>query len=103
METTHDCVRELHELGYRVTPARLSILHVLEKAKRPLSASEVAHKIPDVNEVTVYRTLEVFAKKGLLRVGEKERVMRYSYAAHSHHHHMVCEDCGYTTECVTCA
>ena len=103
MNKKHDCVEELHQLGYRATPARLGILQTLEHAKRPLSASEIAQILPDVNEVTVYRTLEVFAKKGLLRVGEKERVMRYSYAARSHHHHMVCEDCGYTTNCATCA
>lgn len=98
----HDCIEELHNAGFRATPARLSILRVVERAKNPLAARDIARKVPDINEVTVYRTLESFTEAALLRAGEHNRVMRYSYAARPHHHHMVCEDCGFSESCHSC-
>ncbi|MDB5225144.1 MAG: ferric uptake regulator, fur family [Candidatus Adlerbacteria bacterium] len=99
---SHDCREELRAAGSRATPGRLALLAVLERARCPLTVSELEEKLPDLNEVTLYRAAEALAAAGLLRQGMREGVMQYEYAGRPHHHHMVCTDCGVSAQCRVC-
>lgn len=84
--------------GYRMTPQRLAILHVLHHSGKHLSPSEVyesARKdLPGLTEPTVYRTLEFLAQNGLARSSHKNNNhVVYEIAGHDHHH-LVCRNCG---------
>jgi Fur family ferric uptake transcriptional regulator len=98
MSVAVDFVPQLRSRGYRMTPQRMAILHVLQLAGRHLSPSEVyvrAHdELPNLTEPTVYRTLEFLAENGLVRpahMGNGHLV--YEIARHEHHH-LKCRNCG---------
>ena len=82
--------------GLRVTPARLAIMAVLDRAHEPLSIEALLAKLPKktADQATVYRTLESFKEKGLVRqvVLSPERAL-YERAGDDHHH-IVCTRCG---------
>lgn len=89
----------LSERGYRLTPQRLMILSAMESSRDHISAEEiyaqVAAKYPNVNISTVYRTLELLKKLGLVyEIDLGEGRIRYHTEASGHHHHLVCQECG---------
>ncbi len=99
---SHDCKEELRAAGSRATPGRLALLGVLERVRCPLTVTELEAKLPELNQVTLYRALEALTAAGLLRQGMRESVMQYEYAGRPHHHHMVCSDCGTSMQCRIC-
>ena len=92
-------VSKLSELGYRLTPQRMMIVSAIEKSDDHISAEEiyaqVVAKYPNVNISTVYRTLELLKRLGLVTETDfgGGRV-RYHPAGKGHHHHLVCQECG---------
>ncbi len=89
----------LSEKGYRLTPQRLMILSAMESSHDHISAEEiyaqVAAKYPNVNISTVYRTLELLKKLGMVyEIDLGEGRIRYHAEGSGHHHHLVCQDCG---------
>ncbi len=90
---------KLSEKGYRLTPQRMMILSAMESSHDHISAEEiyaqVAAKYPNVNISTVYRTLELLKKLGLVyEINLGEGRIRYHAESSGHHHHLVCQDCG---------
>lgn len=86
----------LKSLKFKITPARVAILGILQETSLPLSVDEIFKKVKakDVNNVTVYRTLESFKQKGLVKeVYLHKDFVSYELASH-HHHHIVCDGCG---------
>lgn len=103
MTKVHDCKAELRAAGSRATPGRLALLEVLERQRMPLTVAQLAHKLPSLNQVTLYRALDALAAAGLIRKGVGvDRTAHYEYAARPHHHHLVCTDCGFAKMCATC-
>ena len=90
---------KLSELGYRLTPQRIMVLSAIEDSNDHISAEEIyaqiVAKYPQVNISTVYRTLELLKRLGLVTETDLGggRV-RYHSAEKGHHHHLVCEKCG---------
>ncbi len=89
----------LREKGYRLTPQRLMILAAIESSNEHISAeeiyAEVTAKYPNVNISTVYRTLELLKKLGMVyEIDLGEGRIRYHAEASGHHHHLVCRGCG---------
>ncbi len=89
---------QLRARGYRMTPQRLAILHVLHHSSGHLSPLEVFNaakkELPSLTEPTVYRTLDFLAENGLVRPSHRGNG-RVSYEiAGSDHHHLVCRNCG---------
>ena len=89
----------LRERGYRLTPQRLMILAAIEGSRDHISAEEiyapVAAKYPHVNISTVYRTLELLKKLGMVyEINLGEGRIRYHAEESGHHHHLVCQQCG---------
>jgi len=99
MDHSGDIVKKLTEQGYRLTPQRLMIVSAIEDSDGHVSAEEiyaqVIAKYPQVNISTVYRTLELLKKLGLVtETNFGEGRVRYHPAGKGHHHHLVCQECG---------
>lgn len=89
---------QLRARGYRMTPQRMAILHVLHHTGRHLSPVEVyeeaRQELPSLTETTVYRTLEFLAENGLARQALTGKGhLHYEIARHEHHH-LICRGCG---------
>lgn len=91
----------------RLTPQREIVLRVLaeqrQRADRPhLSAEEVYFQakrhLPEIGLATVYRTLELFDRLGIVSHLEAEAgQLRYELKPEPethYHHHLICLDCG---------
>jgi len=102
MSQSQDIASKLVELGYRLTPQRMMVLSAIESSEDHISAEEiytqVVAKYPYVNISTVYRTLELLKRLGLVTETDfgGGRV-RYHPADRGHHHHLVCQQCGAIT------
>lgn len=99
MEHSRGIVGKLAEKGYRLTPQRLMILSAIEESDSHISAEEIHARIvaryPNVNISTVYRTLELLKRLGLVTETDLgEGRVRYHPAEKGHHHHLVCQQCG---------
>ncbi|HEY93233.1 MAG TPA: transcriptional repressor [Dehalococcoidia bacterium] len=90
---------KLSELGYRLTPQRIMILSAIDNSDDHISAEEiyaqVVAKYANVNISTVYRTLELLKRLGLVTETDMgEGRVRYHPVGKGHHHHLVCQECG---------
>jgi Fe2+ or Zn2+ uptake regulation protein len=94
-----DFPRLLSRLGVRPTALRLAVLEVLGGALRALRVQEILEAIRSrrrVNKVTVYRILEDFTSRRLIRQLSLEgRVSHYELACEHHppHPHFQCLSC----------
>ena len=77
----------------KLTRKQEQILAALRAATGCLSARELAAKLPDIDQATVYRNLDRFTKEGIV----KKHVFDGSEAVYDYaepgHHHAVCADC----------
>ena len=98
----------LRKSGLRRTPVRVGVMEVLTRSRRPMSVPQILGKLRgSVDTVTVYRTLNTFARKKLVhRVRGEDRSWLYALSDDSidqrpeHlHPHFVCDACG-KVECL---
>jgi len=87
----------LNSRSQRITNPRLEILGILKLNHDPLTISEIHEKLKNkkTDLATVYRTINLFAKLGIVNeIDFKDEFMRYElvYDRH-HHHHIVCKKC----------
>jgi Fur family ferric uptake transcriptional regulator len=88
--------------GLRVTPQRLVVLEVLQRAQGHLSVEEIHAQVrvqhPALSAVTVYRVLETLEGHGLVARGVLgDRLVRWELVAGAHHH-LVCRHCAAIVE-----
>ena len=99
MRQEGDLISQLSEQGYRLTPQRMMVMSAIANSEHHISAEEiyvqVVAKYPHVNISTVYRTLDLLKRLGLVTETDLGggRV-RYHPADKGHHHHLVCQECG---------
>jgi len=88
--------------GHRITLGREAILDVLIKANKHLSAEDIYMKVhsvyPSVGLTTVYRTLEILVKLGIIyKFDFGDGRARYEIVKDpkgvDHHHHLICSNC----------
>jgi len=75
------------------------ILSAIENSGNHISAEEIyaqiVAKYPNVNISTVYRTMELLKRLGLVTETDLgEGRVRYHPAEQGRHHHLVCRECG---------
>lgn len=89
---------------FRLTPQREALLITLIKEKdshlTPYQLFEKAKEsCPELGLATVYRTLEIFTKLGLVReIQFKKVVTHYEFVGSNNqtqHYHLVCKKCGH--------
>ena len=93
--------KKFNEKGIKCTDQRMLIIDVLKKAETPISAQEIFHKLqkikPDLRLSTIYRNLNLFEKKDLVKkinLDKDYRENRFELCNQRHHHHLICLHCG---------
>jgi Fe2+ or Zn2+ uptake regulation protein len=102
--TFHDTLRTQ---GVRVTRARRVILDILAGAAEHLKAAEVHRRArqvdPQIGLASVYRTLELLARLGLVQhIHMNHRHRHYAPVRRDHGHHLICNGCGRVVEFADC-
>jgi Fur family ferric uptake transcriptional regulator len=102
-------LEDLRRRGVRITAQRQALIETIQEADAHLDAATLlAHargRNPNVNRATVYRTLELLKKQGLIDEldlmhlnGEKHY---YEARTGSDHIHLACFRCGGIEECTS--
>lgn len=98
--------KQFCSFGWRMTLSRQAIIEVLSQSKGHLTAEEVyflVHKkYPSVGLTSVYRTLELLRKLGMVNKikcpddnqAKYELVQKKEGVEVKHHHHIICTNCG---------
>jgi Fur family peroxide stress response transcriptional regulator len=93
-----DSVNEsLRTAGLKITPQRLTILEALLELRSHPTAERIIEYVqkdnPNISVGTIYKTLDTFVEKNLIRkVKTDDEPMRYD-AIKEHHHHLYCKEC----------
>lgn len=87
--------KTLHDKGLKTTSARIAVLSLLEKQKNPTDVLSIVENLNNqADQATVYRIVDLLTKKGIIsRLEFGEGKYRYELQK-SHHHHLICENCG---------
>lgn len=98
----------LKQHGYKFTPQRWAVIHAIASCTDHLTPTAIYDRVhrkhPNIGLVTIYRTLDILTKLGLIcevHVGGS----CHSYLMRrltGHHHHMVCSDCGKVIDFADC-
>ncbi|MEM2339591.1 MAG: Fur family transcriptional regulator [Nitrososphaerales archaeon] len=102
MLTLKQIITMLHQKGHKVTPQRLAICEILFSYKSHPTADEiykrVSQKFPTISLSTIYQTLNLLMKLGLIQeLGFPNISSRYD-ANTSPHIHIICPKCGNTQD-----
>jgi len=101
MDAVDTLRRTLHERGFRMTPQRQLVLDAVEELEHATPeqvCASVQRLAPAVNITTVYRTLDLLERLGLVRHTHLGHgAPNYSVRDHEHVH-LVCHWCGEVAE-----
>lgn len=93
--------------GLRITPARVTVLKVLEDSLKPLDIAsiykEVSKRHVDADQATIYRIIENFIKKNLVLKLQLQEKKFYYEVKRAEHHHAICEKCGDVVDIARCS
>lgn len=90
-----DLLAVLEDGGYRITEPRRSVIYALERKGEGFTAEELCNDLPGVGRATVYRTIGLLQRAGVIcKLTMPDGASRYSMAGMDHHHHTVCVVCG---------
>lgn len=101
---------KLREEGYFVTEPREILIDYITSQQEASTVDEMIEDLRDsgndIDRSSVYRTINLFIELGivgkvLFRDGVKRVELSSSYGG-SHHHHLVCEECGEIIEFEEC-
>ena len=98
----------LREHGNKLTPQRHLVLQVIAASHEHLTPENIYEKSllidPGIGRVTVYRTLDLLNKLGLVcTVHSKDGCRSYMMRRPAeHHHHLICSGCGKVVDFTDC-
>ena len=99
VESILDDLRSKHE---RVTPARRAVIEQLDRAAGHLTAEDLVQAVqrtePSVHLATIYRTLDVLERAGVVEHTHLGHGRAVYHLADNRHAHLVCETCGCVVE-----
>ena len=97
-EIEQKLITSLREKGYKLTPQRLEIIRILSRERSHPGAMDILQKVrkksPQISMSTVYYTLDMLKKEGL--IGDLEfydRDNRYDVNVENHIN-LICRKCG---------
>lgn len=97
----HGITNLLKSSGERLTGNRLAVLKLLCAQPKPVTVKTIETSLPKINIVTLYRILEYFCDRGMVRRlthDPKEQYFELADPYHPHHHHTICQRCGQVTD-----
>ena len=87
----------LKQNNLRLTDGRKEVLEVLRKAKYPMALADLEKKLPAMDRITMYRTLQSFREKDLIHViSDTSGISKYMFndpVRPRHHAHFKCTLC----------
>jgi len=88
----------LRQYGYRLTPQRRAIIKTVVLSQDHVTPAAIYDKLhqgqPNIGLVTIYRTLEILTRLGLICQVHAGGGHSYTISASGHHHHLICSGCG---------
>ena len=107
-EDVDSLVAVLRRSGYKITQARRAVIETLAEEASHLTAPDVVEAVqkrtPGVGRASVYRTLELLMRVGLVQSSTLGgAAATYRLTPDRHHHHVVCLECHKTVEFEECA
>ena len=105
-EPNKEIYKEFTGHGYRITKARQTILGILSKSKKYMSADDIYLAIKTAGEnvgvTTIYRAVDSLAKTGIIRKRSLNNDRAYfeiiDKDTSKHHHHLICRSCQKITD-----
>lgn len=96
--------------GYKLTRQRRAVVRAIASSRDHLTPAAIYEKVgqahPDIGLVTIYRTLEILDKLGLIcevhAGGNCRSYLVRRPSEHQHHHHLICADCGVVVDFTSC-
>ena len=85
----------------RTTRPRRDVFEMLQGSREPLSIHDITQRLSHIDRVSIYRTLELFARLSIVEVvhvGWKKRYELANTYQNYHHHHLIRAQCGSITE-----
>ncbi len=91
--------QQLRDQGYRLTPQRQLVWDTVRRSTKHMTAeaicADIQRQFPGFNMASVYRTLTLLERLGLVRsVYLGTGAAQYELAEPVEHHHTVCRSCG---------
>jgi len=96
-------LKNLRQSGHRVTPQRVMVLEAMQTQGGHITAEDIYQHVlakhPYANRSTVYRTLDMLGKEGVVSATDlgKGRVY-YELHGDAPHHHIICQGCGHVAD-----
>lgn len=89
---------KLKQAGYRISSPRCVVMDVIINSRIPMEPKTILKKARaagnSIGLVSVYRTLDLLNKLGVLRLVHLEDGSQgYVVASEGHHHHIICKKC----------
>lgn len=101
-------IERLKTAGYKLTKARLTVLHVIEQAHGHITSAEVLEQVAAqdraIGRASVFRTLELLTRLSIVRPTYIDSSMTpyYVLLPQGHHHHIICMRCNRVIEFEDC-
>ena len=97
--TERKVLTNLREHGYKLTPQRRVVIRTITSSHDHLTPADIYQQIhqehPNIGLVTVYRTLDILDKLGLIcKLHTGGNCPSYTISTPEHHHHLICSNCG---------
>ncbi|MCY4425102.1 MAG: Fur family transcriptional regulator [Acidimicrobiaceae bacterium] len=94
----HDAVgMRLARHDYRYTNGRRRLVDVIAAAGQPVTLPDILVAAPELAPSSVYRNLDVLERSGVvdrIASGGDHAYFEFAEPLLSHHHHLICIDCG---------
>jgi len=96
--------KKIKDSGLRVTEQRKEVARFLVVYDGVFSAQDVMVALPDLDKVSVYRTIDVLLELDAIRPTVQMDGAQYYEVRREdkHHHHVVCTGCR-QTQCIPCS
>jgi Fe2+ or Zn2+ uptake regulation protein len=95
-----ELVRIFSKAHLRLTTPRVAVFDTLKESDTPLSTAQIIKLRPDLDKVSVYRTIKLFVSLNIVSIVTHGWKQSYELSSpfQPHHHHMVCEECSKVIE-----
>ena len=93
-------------MGLKSTKSREAVLMTVYNAKKPITAEQIFEILKSENNkvdlATIYRTLETFKSRRVIKKIDLKKDSFYYEMNDTHHHHILCNNCGEIEEIELC-
>ena len=88
----------------KATLPRMKMIEIMRGEEHPISVPDLNKKLPQYNRASIHRTLELFAKSGIVnKIQIKNTNALYELMFdRNHHHHLICTECGFIEDSEKC-